>query len=82
MLFDKIKKIDEVQNTTKYAFDLTVKDTRNFNIYNGLACRDTFHFAGVSAKSNVTRGVPRIEEILSLSSEPNTSANVLNIFKI
>ena len=70
VLFDKIKKIDEVQNTTKYAFDLTVKDTRNFNIYNGLACRDTFHFAGVSAKSNVTRGVPRIEEILSLSSEP------------
>jgi DNA-directed RNA polymerase II subunit RPB1 len=31
---------------------------------------NTFHFAGVSSKSNVTRGVPRIEEILSLSSEP------------
>ena len=31
---------------------------------------NTFHFAGVAAKSNVTRGVPRIEEILSLSSEP------------
>ena len=31
---------------------------------------NTFHFAGVVSKSNVTRGVPRIEEILSLSSEP------------
>jgi DNA-directed RNA polymerase II subunit RPB1 len=31
---------------------------------------NTFHHAGVSSKSNVTRGVPRIEEILSLSSEP------------
>jgi DNA-directed RNA polymerase II subunit RPB1 len=31
---------------------------------------NTFHFAGVAAKSNVTRGVPRIEEILSLSSDP------------
>jgi len=31
---------------------------------------NTFHFAGVSSKSNVTRGVPRIEEVLSLSSEP------------
>ena len=31
---------------------------------------NTFHFAGVSAKSNVTRGVPRIEEILSLSENP------------
>ena len=28
---------------------------------------NTFHFAGVSSKSNVTRGVPRIEELLSLT---------------
>merc|ERR1711871_1630063 len=31
---------------------------------------NTFHFAGVASKSNVTRGVPRIEEILSLSENP------------
>jgi DNA-directed RNA polymerase II subunit RPB1 len=31
---------------------------------------NTFHFAGVASKSNVTRGVPRIEEILSLSEKP------------
>ncbi|MDA7495516.1 hypothetical protein N8459_03300 [Nitrosopumilus sp.] len=30
---------------------------------------NTFHHAGVSSKSGVTRGVPRIEEILKLSSE-------------
>ena len=30
---------------------------------------NTFHFAGVASKSNVTRGVPRIEEILSLSKD-------------
>jgi DNA-directed RNA polymerase II subunit RPB1 len=30
---------------------------------------NTFHFAGVASKSNVTRGVPRIEELLSLSSK-------------
>ena len=70
VLFDKIKSIEEVPNTTKYAYDLTIADTRTFNIYNGLTMFDTFHFAGVSSKSNVTRGVPRIEEILSLSSEP------------
>jgi len=70
VLFDKIVSIEEVANTTNYAYDLTVADTRNFNTYNGLAVRDTFHFAGVSSKSNVTRGVPRIEEILSISSEP------------
>jgi len=31
---------------------------------------NTFHFAGVSSKSTVTKGVPRIEEILSLSDNP------------
>lgn len=39
---------------------------------------NTFHFAGVSSKSNVTRGVPRIEEILSLSKKPkNPSLTVM-----
>ena len=70
LLFDKVKSIEMVPNTTNYAYDLTIETTRNFNLYNGLPVRDTFHFAGVSSKSNVTRGVPRIEEILSLSSEP------------
>lgn len=31
---------------------------------------NTFHLAGVASKSNVTRGVPRIEEILRLTSNP------------
>jgi len=38
---------------------------------------NTFHFAGVASKSNVTRGVPRIEEILALSENPkNPSCTV------
>jgi DNA-directed RNA polymerase II subunit RPB1 len=67
VMFDKIKSIEEVSNTTNYAYDLTIKDTRTFNTYNGLALMDTFHFAGIASKSNVTRGVPRMEEILSIS---------------
>ena len=31
---------------------------------------NTFHFSGISSKSGVTRGVPRIEEILALSENP------------
>ena len=39
---------------------------------------NTFHFAGVASKSNVTRGVPRVEEILSLSENPKQpSATIL-----
>jgi DNA-directed RNA polymerase beta' subunit len=68
--FDQVVSIEEVPNTTPYAYDLTVEDTRNFDCYNGLCMRDTFHMAGVSSKSNVTLGVPRIEEILRLTSNP------------
>jgi DNA-directed RNA polymerase beta' subunit len=77
LLFDKIVSIEEVQNTTNYAYDLTVKNTRNFDTYYGVGLSDTFHFSGVASKSNVTRGVPRIEEIMRLTKNPkNPSMNV------
>ena len=41
---------------------------------------NTFHFAGVASKSNVTRGVPRIEEILSLSENPKNSSVTIRLF--
>jgi hypothetical protein len=68
--FDQIVSIQEVPNTTDYAYDLTVEDTRNFDCKNGINLADTFHTAGVASKSNVTRGVPRIEEILRLTKNP------------
>jgi DNA-directed RNA polymerase II subunit RPB1 len=40
---------------------------------------NTFHFAGVASKSNVTRGVPRIEEILSLSENPKNPSLTIRL---
>ena len=79
MLFDRVVKIEDVSNTTKYAYDLTVAETRNFDCINGLCLRDTFHLAGVSTKSNVTRGVPRIEEILRLTDNPKRPALTIHL---
>ena len=42
---------------------------------------NTFHFAGVASKSNVTRGVPRIEEILSLSENPKNPSVTVHLKK-
>jgi DNA-directed RNA polymerase II subunit RPB1 len=39
---------------------------------------NTFHFAGVSEKSNVTRGVPRLKELLHISKNPKVPS--LNIY--
>jgi len=43
---------------------------------------NTFHFAGVASKSNVTRGVPRIEEILSLSDNPKSLSCTVYLNKL
>jgi DNA-directed RNA polymerase beta' subunit len=79
LMFEEIVSIEEVSNTTNYAYDLTVSDTRNFDTYYGVACRDTFHLAGVASKSNVTRGVPRIEEILRLTKNPKNPSLTIHI---
>lgn len=77
--FDEIISIQEVPNTTNYAYDLTVEDTKNFDIYSAVSIRDTFHSAGVSSKSNVTRGVPRIEEILRLTKNPKNPSLTIHL---
>lgn len=41
---------------------------------------NTFHFAGVASKSNVTRGVPRIEEILTLSENPKNPSCTVRLY--
>jgi len=40
---------------------------------------NTFHLAGVSSKSNVTRGVPRIEEILRLTKNPKNPSLTVHL---
>lgn len=76
IVWDPVTKIEEVSNPTDYVYDLTVADTRNFVHANGLCLRDTFHSAG-TAKANATSGVPRIEELLSASTNPKRPSNVI-----
>jgi len=80
--FDQIISIEEVPNTTNYAYDLTVEDTRTFDCYNGINLFDTFHLSGVASKSNVTRGVPRIEEILRLTKNPKNPSLTVHLKSI
>jgi len=40
---------------------------------------NTFHNSGVASKSNVTRGVPRIEEILRLTKEPKNPSMTIHL---
>jgi DNA-directed RNA polymerase II subunit RPB1 len=40
---------------------------------------NTFHFAGVSAKSNVTRGIPRLTELLHLSKNMKSPSTIIHL---
>jgi len=71
VIWDEIINIEIIPgDETKYVYDFTVPANQTFMLDSGIIVHNTlntFHFAGVASKSNVTRGVPRIEEILSLS---------------
>ena len=72
VIWDEIVNIEIIKGeTNEYVYDFTVPANQTFMMDCGIIVHNTlntFHFAGVASKSNVTRGVPRIEELLSLSS--------------
>ena len=70
MVWDEITSIQEIRPMKDRVYDLTVATTRNFMTMDCIACKDTFHLAGVAAKSNVTRGVPRLKELLKVTQNP------------
>ena len=70
MVWDTVKSIKEVVPMKGRVYDLTVEGTRNFMTMDCVALKDTFHLAGVAAKSNVTRGVPRLKELLKVTQNP------------
>lgn len=70
VILDRIKSIAQVPPFGDRVYDVTVEKTRNFTVLNQLCQKDTFHLAGVAAKSNMTRGVPRLKELLTATKNP------------
>ncbi len=76
VVFEAITGIEAVESSGIFVYDLTVERTKNMCALNGIACRDTFHFAGIGSK-NVTLGIPRLREILGVSKHPKTPLTTL-----
>lgn len=75
MVWDKIKTIEEIQPMKEgWVYDVTVEETRNFVTKTVIAQADTFHQAGVASKSAVTRGVPRLRELLKVTQNPKATS--------
>jgi DNA-directed RNA polymerase II subunit RPB1 len=80
IIWDEIKHIEiYTPDQKEYVYDFTVPANQTFMEDNGVIVHNTlntFHFAGVASKVG-TRGVPRIEEILSLSENPKQPSTTI-----
>lgn len=83
VIWDEIVEIEKyTPNQTEYVYDFTVPGNQTFMTDYGVIVHNTlntFHLAGVASKSNVTRGVPRIEELLRLTKNPKNPSLTIHL---
>ena len=70
VVLDKVKSIKNTPPFGGKVYDVTVEKTKNFLLKNRLVLRDTFHLSGVASKSAMTRGVPRLKELMKSTKNP------------
>jgi DNA-directed RNA polymerase beta' subunit len=81
VVWDRIENIEIIKEPEEYVYDFTVPGNETFAVANGIIVHNTlntFHFAGVGAKSMITNaGVPRIQEIINMSKDIKTPSMVI-----
>jgi len=79
MVMDRVRTIRDTLPKGGRMYDLTVEKTRNFLTLSCLAQKDTFHLSGVAAKSGMTRGVPRLKELLKVTQNPKATSLTIHL---
>ena len=80
VLWDEIIDLVYLDDPKEYVYDFTVPGNDSFMVDDNILVHNTlntFHQAGVAAKSAMTRGVPRLKELLKVTKNPK--ANSLTI---
>ena len=73
--WDEIVEIEYLDPKDEYVYDFSVEDVETFATKEGLIIHNTlntFHSSGVSSKTKVNQGVPRLREIISATKKPKT----------
>lgn len=73
VLWDEIVELKLLDDPQAYVYDFTVPGNDSFMVDDNILVHNTlntFHLAGVAAKSNMTRGVPRLKELLKVTKKP------------
>jgi len=80
VLWDEITDLVYLDDPKTFVYDFTVPGNDSFMVDDNILVHNTlntFHQAGVSSKSAMTRGVPRLKELLKVTKNPK--ANSLTI---
>ena len=73
VVWDEIVDLETLGDPKEWVYDFTVPGNESFMVDDCIMVHNTlntFHLAGVAAKSNVTRGVPRLKELLKVTQNP------------
>ena len=73
IVWDEIVELQILEDPKEFVYDFTVPGNDSFMVDDNILVHNTlntFHLAGVAAKSNVTRGVPRLKELLKVTENP------------
>jgi DNA-directed RNA polymerase subunit A" len=73
VVWDEITALEYLDDPKEFVYDFTVPGNDSFMVDDCILVHNTlntFHLAGVAAKSNVTRGVPRLKELLKVTHNP------------
>jgi DNA-directed RNA polymerase II subunit RPB1 len=73
VLWDEIVELVYHEDPHTYVYDFTVPGNDSFMVDDNILVHNTlntFHLAGVAAKSNMTRGVPRLKELMKVTKNP------------
>ncbi len=77
VFWDEITHLEYLDDPKEYVYDFTVPGNDSFMVDCNVLVHNTlntFHLAGVASKSNVTRGVPRLKELLKVSKNPKATS--------
>jgi DNA-directed RNA polymerase beta' subunit len=81
IIWDEIVSLEYMPDPDEMVYDFTVPGNDSFMVDDNIFVHNTlntFHLSGVAAKSGMTRGVPRLKELLKATQNPKATS--LTIF--
>jgi intein/homing endonuclease len=82
IIWDEITELEILDDPKELVYDFTVPGNDSFMVDDSIFVHNTlntFHLSGVAAKSGMTRGVPRLKELLKVTQNPKATSLTIHL---